>query len=144
MIRPAGASDIDTIETLEREIFAADAWSSAQIADDIDAPLRPVVVAEVDGAVVAYATIALAGDIADLLRIAVADGFRRTGLASALLDEVELLGAQGGADRMALEVASANTDAQAFYRARGYVEIARRRAYYADGDDALVLVRALG
>ena len=44
---------------------------------------------------------------------------------------------------MLLEVAESNEDALAFYRLRDYSEIARRRAYYADGEDALVLERRL-
>ncbi|MFL6091000.1 MAG: ribosomal protein S18-alanine N-acetyltransferase [Aeromicrobium sp.] len=144
MIRLADTTDIEAIAGLEREIFGADAWSVAQVAADVEAPLRPVVVAEVEGVVVGYAVIALAGDIADLMRIAVRESFRRAGVASRLSDDVERLGAAAGAARMALEVAASNAAAQDFYGARGYLEIARRRAYYANGDDALVMVRALG
>lgn len=144
MIRLAGATDVEAIAGLEQEIFGADAWTAAQLAADVEAPLRPVVVAEVEGVVVGYAVIALAGDIADLMRIAVREPFRRSGVASLLSDDAERLGAAAGADRMALEVAASNTGAQGFYGARGYLEIARRRAYYPNGDDAVVMIRALG
>lgn len=144
MIRPADVADVDAITGLEADIFGTDAWSSAQVAADVAAPLRRVVVAEVEGLVVGYATVALAGDVADLLRIAVGDASRHTGIASALLAEVERLAGEAGAERMLLEVAAANTGARAFYRKRGYVELSRRRGYYAGGGDALVLSRALG
>ena len=62
---------------------------------------------------------------------------------SALVFRVEAA-RQAGADRVLLEVAASNVAARELYRAHGYVEISRRRAYYADGDDALVLARALG
>ena len=44
---------------------------------------------------------------------------------------------------MLLEVAESNVGARAFYAAHEYAEISRRRGYYADGDDALVLARAV-
>jgi ribosomal-protein-alanine acetyltransferase len=144
MIRSAAVADVETIVSLERAIFGTDGWSSAQIEADVAAPLRHVAVAELDGAVVGYAVVAMAGDVADLLRIAVAESHRRSGVASALLDEVERLAAEAGADRIVLEVAASNAGAQEFYRDRGYVEMSRRRGYYRDGGDALVLMRALG
>lgn len=144
MIRPAGVADVDAITGLERDIFGADAWSSAQVEADVTAHLRHVVVAEIDGMVVGYAVIALAGDVADLLRIAVREVSRRAGVASGLLAEVERLAGEAGAQRMLLEVAASNAGAQGFYRERGYVELSRRRGYYAGGGDALVLSRALG
>jgi ribosomal-protein-alanine N-acetyltransferase len=144
MIRPAGPADVEAIAELETGIFGADSWSPSQVAADLEAPARYVLVTEIDGRVVGYAAIAVAGDSADLLRIAVADAFRRTGIASALLDDVELLVADAGADRVVLEVAASNIGAREFYRERGYVEIARRSGYYAGGGDALVFARALG
>jgi ribosomal-protein-alanine N-acetyltransferase len=144
MIRPASVADVEAITALERDVFGAGGWSAAQVAADVDAAHRHVVVAELDGRVVGYAAVAIAGEIADVLRIAVLGAFRRTGIASALLDDAERVGAEAGAERVALEVGASNEAAQAFYRHHGYVEIARRRGYYADGDDALVLMRALG
>ena len=44
---------------------------------------------------------------------------------------------------MLLEVSAANGSAIAFYTAEGFAEIDRRRRYYRDGSDALVLRRQL-
>jgi ribosomal-protein-alanine N-acetyltransferase len=44
---------------------------------------------------------------------------------------------------MFLEVSEANGAARALYAAAGFEEAGRRRRYYADGSDALVLRRAL-
>jgi [ribosomal protein S18]-alanine N-acetyltransferase len=38
-----------------------------------------------------------------------------------------------------LEVATTNTGARALYRRTGLVEVGRRRRYYPDGSDAIVL-----
>jgi [ribosomal protein S18]-alanine N-acetyltransferase len=45
---------------------------------------------------------------------------------------------------MLLEVSARNTDALAFYAAADFVEIDRRRRYYRDGSDAVVMRRSLG
>jgi ribosomal-protein-alanine N-acetyltransferase len=96
-------------------------------------------VAEEEQLLVGHAVVSLAGDIAELQRIAVAADHRRSGVASALLDEVLALATAGGADRVLLEVREDNADALAFYAARGFVEVDRRRRYYRDGATAVVL-----
>ena len=42
---------------------------------------------------------------------------------------------------MLLEVSAGNAGARAFYAAEGFVEIDRRRRYYRDGSDAVVMAR---
>ena len=143
MIRPARAEDANTLARLELDAFASDAWSLGQVRDELAGPTRHVLVAESDGAVIGYAAIAVAGDVADLTRIVVAESHRHTGVASALLAALHDAAAQAGVDRMLLEVAESNADARAFYAEQGYTEVSRRRGYYADGSDALVLGRAL-
>jgi [ribosomal protein S18]-alanine N-acetyltransferase len=144
MIRLARAGDADALVALEREVFGADAWSREQVADELAGATRHVAVAEADDEIVGYAAISVAGDVADLTRIVVADPHRRSGVASELLATLHEDARQAGADRVLLEVGASNAAACELYRAHGYVEISRRRAYYADGDDALVLARALG
>lgn len=143
MIRSAHAADVQAIVDLEQGTFGAGAWNASQMSADVEAPSRSVLVAEVDGRFVGYAVLALAGDVADLMRIAVTEPNRRSGVASALLAALHDAAAQAGAERVLLEVAESNADARAFYAAHGYTEISRRRTYYADGGDALVLARAV-
>ncbi len=144
MIRPARAEDADALATLERDAFASDAWSLAQVQSELAGSTRQVLVAESDGHTIGYAAIAVAGDVADLTRIVVTASHRRSGIASELLAALHEAARDAGAKRILLEVAETNVDALAFYDARGYVEISRRRGYYLNGDDAVVLARALG
>jgi [ribosomal protein S18]-alanine N-acetyltransferase len=44
---------------------------------------------------------------------------------------------------MLLEVAAGNAPARALYAAAGFAEVGKRRRYYPDGSDALVLAAAL-
>jgi ribosomal protein S18 acetylase RimI-like enzyme len=82
-----------------------------------------------------------AGDIVDLLRIAVREEARRSGLASLLL--AELLVDTDDASRMLLEVSVSNSSALGFYVARQFSVIDVRPHYYRDGSEALVMCRWL-
>jgi ribosomal-protein-alanine N-acetyltransferase len=65
--------------------------------------------------------------------------YRRLGVASALRAGVEDAAGAGGATRLLLEVRDDNATAAAFYQARGFEEVGRRRAYYRDGAAGVVL-----
>ena len=91
--------------------------------------------AEADGLALAR----VAADEAELLTIGVLPQARRQGVGLALLRAAATEAARLGALRLFLEVALANTPARALYAQAGLVEVGRRRRYYPDGDDALVL-----
>jgi ribosomal-protein-alanine N-acetyltransferase len=138
-LRDATAEDAAAVAALEREVFGDTAWSPASVASTLAAPGALGVVARApDGTDVGYALAHVAGDVADLDRIAVAEAWRRRDVGGALLAAVRRRVA-GLADRLLLEVAETNAPALAFYRRAGFAEIARRRRYYPDGSDALVL-----
>jgi ribosomal-protein-alanine N-acetyltransferase len=65
-------------------------------------------------------------------------------VATALLQAAMRQAAARQAEVMFLEVAESNAAAQALYMAAGFAEVGRRRHYYSDGTDALVLSRRLG
>jgi len=81
----------------------------------------------------------VAADEAEILTLAVAPSARRHGIATALLDAAKAHIAARGGKAVYLEVATGNAVALALYRREGFVEVGRRRRYYADSTDALVL-----
>jgi ribosomal-protein-alanine N-acetyltransferase len=137
VLRDAVEEDTAGVAALEHELFGADAWSPAVVAGALRGEGRATVVAEVDGVLAGYAVLSVVGEVADLERVAVLPAYRRSGLATALLDAVRARAC--GAQRLLLEVAEGNRGARAFYAAQGAVELDRRRRYYRDGSDALVL-----
>ena len=141
MIRPARPEDADVLADLEADNLGIDAWSPGLVAAGVSGDLPTVAwwVAEVDDVVVGYLAASIAGDIAELQRIAVDGRHRRTGLAARLLAELTSVARAEGADRVLLEVREDNAGALAFYEGQGFEEIDRRRRYYRDGATAVVL-----
>ena len=138
MIRPATLADLPALTALEQELFGIDAWGEELVRQEIEGPGRRFLVTEdLSG----YAVTMTAGDIVDLLRIAVRPESRRTGVASALLDAA--LADTEGASRMLLEVSVRNAEALGFYVARQFSVIDVRPHYYRDGSEALVMCRWL-
>jgi ribosomal-protein-alanine N-acetyltransferase len=138
-LRPATADDAAAVHALEERLFGVDAWSLASVREELTGEGRRAVVA-CHPDVVGYVVVTEPGspqDPVDLLRVAVHPAHRRRGLAHRLLAEV-------AAPRTLLEVSVDNEAALAFYAAEGFTEIARRRRYYRDGSDALVLQRVAG
>lgn len=85
----------------------------------------------------------VAADEAEILTLAVVPTARRAGLGGALLAEAMVGAVARGAATMFLEVSERNQPARALYAAAGFAEVGRRRRYYPDGADALVLRREL-
>jgi ribosomal protein S18 acetylase RimI-like enzyme len=138
VIRPATLADLPALTALEQELFGIDAWGEELVRQEIEGPGRRFLVTEdLSG----YAVTMTAGDIVDLLRIAVRPETRRTGVASALLDAA--LADTEGASRMLLEVSVRNAEALGFYVARQFSVIDVRPHYYRDGSEALVMCRWL-
>ena len=142
MIRAAGLRDLDTLESIEQASFGTDAWSAAQLREELQ-DARIVLVHVDEFGVQGYASIRLFVPDAELMRIGVGLGSRRQGVATRLLEAVEDAARSRGVDRMLLEVAADNEPAIALYLRAGYRETGRRRAYYRSGADALLMDRRL-
>ena len=132
-LRPATADDVAAVRALEVDLFGADAWSETSVREELLGDRRTAVVA-CDPEVVGYVVTAAAGDVVDLQRVAVREDHRRSGLARRLLRAVRPADAP-----MLLEVAATNHAALRLYAAEGFTEIDRRRRYYRDGTDAVVM-----
>lgn len=142
-VRPASSADRGQVVDIETEVFAAEAWSEAVVADELTAPGRSVVVADHGEALVGFAIGRLVDDACDLQRIAVRRPWRRRGIGTAMLQRLRAEVRAAGAQRILLEVSTANEEAMAFYAAEDFVQIDWRPRYYRDGTDALILHAAV-
>ncbi len=78
-------------------------------------------------------------DEAEILTIGVLPRLRQQGIGRGLLEAALARASTLGALSMFLEVDVGNAAARALYAAAGFQEVGRRRRYYANGADALVL-----
>jgi [ribosomal protein S18]-alanine N-acetyltransferase len=117
----------------------ADRWGADAIALMLDLPGTFAIHQPGQG----FALARVAAGEAEILTLAVHPDSRRQGHGAALLAGAMAGAAARGATAMFLEVAERNAAARALYAAAGFAEVGRRRRYYPDGGDALVLKRSL-
>ena len=114
-------------------------WSAAAFATLLGQPGVVALIDPAGGLVLSR----VAGDEAELLMLSVLPAVRRQGRAQALLCAAEAVMRDAGARAMFLEVHARNLAARSLYDVAGYREVGRRRRYYADGADAVVMRRDL-
>lgn len=118
-------------------------WSVAEMAALLGSQGVCALVLPDAGGPVGLAIIRTVADESELLTIAVPEERRGEGLGRRLLDAALSRARGAGAERMFLEVSERNAPAERLYRAAGFEPSGRRRGYYRDGSDALVMARSL-
>lgn len=143
--RTATVLDLPVLVSLDREYFPYTAWPIEQFRSEISGKTRHFQVAEDGGAIIGYAGAFLssAGGDADLMTIAIHPKYRRQGLATSMINELENWAKSRGASSMMLEVAVDNQEAIALYLKLGYQKLNIRKNYYGYGKDAQIMKRAL-
>jgi ribosomal-protein-alanine N-acetyltransferase len=140
MIQRAGAAHPAILAAIHATAFPPnEAWDTAMMAAQLTMPGVFAFVADASGMIIARR----AADEAEILTLAVTPTERRRGTAQALVEAAANEARAHGALRMFLEVSVVNVAARALYRSSGFSQVGRRRRYYADGSDALVLARVL-
>ncbi|MCB0908182.1 MAG: GNAT family N-acetyltransferase [Nocardioidaceae bacterium] len=144
MIRPGTPEDVADLGALEVELFGTGAWSPDDLIGMTGADRWVRVTTDQAGRLAGYVVTTMAGEVVDLLRIGVRTDHQRRGLGGILLAAALDAAAElPEAERMMLEVSEANAAATALYLGHGFAVIDRRRRYYPDGTDALVMERSL-
>lgn len=137
MIRLASPDDAPAVAELEA-LVARHPWSLAAVEGALRSPVGFGMIA-LDPEPVGYALAQAVTDEGELHAIGVSPPARRRGLASELLAACESEWSRRGVARVFLEVAHDNTAARALYDRRGWREVGRRKGYYGDGVDGLIL-----
>jgi ribosomal-protein-alanine N-acetyltransferase len=138
-LRDVRQADLDAIAELERISFPVP-WKREFFASEVGQPHRfNRVVRAADGKLAGYVFCAFAGGEIHVNKIAVDPLYRRRGVARLLMKEVFDFSARILTEEIYLEVRPSNLPARNFYTTLGFRETGRRRQYYADGEDALVM-----
>jgi ribosomal-protein-alanine N-acetyltransferase len=140
-IRVATEADAEQLADIHTAAFPArEAWSRDVLLLHLRMPTTIGLLHDAGGMILAR----VAADDAEVLTLAVTPEARRRGIGSALLRSAIERAAARGAAQMFLEVSVNNAAARALYAGNGFTDAGRRRRYYADGTDALVMRRPFG
>ena len=140
MLQRAGLAHGDLMAAIHAAAFAAaDAWGGDAFRILLAQPgvqglLHP------DGGLI---LMRVAADEAEILTLAVMPDARRRGVGRLLLSGAVAVAESARAGTLFLEVSALNGPARTLYGQAGFAEVGRRRGYYADGSDALILRRRL-
>ena len=141
-LRPMSVNDLPAVAALESESYVGAAhtpWTEHMFYDELSQPGRSWWVAHDLGTIIGFAGGQLAGDDFEVTDVVVARDRRRQGIASRLVSRICYDAHVLNAATASLEVDEKNAPARAAYASLGFEEVGRRRAYYGEGHDALIL-----
>ena len=144
-VRRAGPADLDALDALETRAFASDRLSRRSYRRLVSAPSARVLVAEAEGALAGSLVLLLrrGTGIARIYSLAVAPERRGGGIGATLARAAEAEAAAAGARGMSLEVRADNVPAARLYDRLGDRVVRTIEGYYADGEAALRMRKAL-
>jgi ribosomal protein S18 acetylase RimI-like enzyme len=162
-LRPYRTEDFETLYRIDHACYAPDvAYSRADMRAYLGFGGSECVVAEIedDGADVAalpkgdgetpregkiagFCISAHRGKDGYIVTMDVLEEYRRRGIATTLLNEIEKRLAEHGVRRVALETATVNHAGVAFWQRHGYRTRGVRKGYYPGGGDAYAMTKTL-
>ena len=141
-IRRLTYADLPQVLAIERRAFPAP-WSLAMFVLELSKPSGICLAAMRDGHIAGYLICSRYDAVWHLMNVAVDDGLRRQGIASALIVRLFELADRPNA-QYTLEVRTSNEAAIRLYEGFGFRAAGRRRAYYHDNrEDALIMWRTV-
>lgn len=145
LIRSMSLSDLDEVAKWEPVLFGSSAWSKEAYEEDMkENPFSYYYILEEDGRMAGYMGVFYAYENAEILTLGTLPQYRRQGVAKALLRHAFALARQAGCLRMSLEVRQSNEAAIALYQSEGFKRAAVRKNYYADHEDADLMIKEMG
>jgi [ribosomal protein S18]-alanine N-acetyltransferase len=138
-LHPVTTADLDEVLSLERASFDHP-WSGEHILNEIQSPHSfPLLARLEDGSCAGYICPMLVLDEGQILNVAVHPSYRCRGIGRILLEAVLEQFRIRGASVVHLEVRPTNTTAISLYTRHGFVTSGRRKGYYENGEDAILM-----
>ena len=140
-LTPMTMEHVPQVAALERACFSRP-WSEAMLENELWNDSAVVIVVEgEDGTVLGYAGLQTVLDEGYINNVAVAEAYRRQGVADELIAAFVRFG-QAKLAFLTLEVRASNAPAIALYAKHGFAEAGRRKNYYDDPkEDAILMTR---
>ncbi len=138
-LHPVTEDDLEEVVAIEKVSFQHP-WSRDHIRNEIHSALSfPLLARLADGACAGYICPMLVLDEGQILNVAVHPSFRGKGIGKLLVLAALEEFRKRGASFVALEVRPSNAAAIALYRHVGFVATGRRKRYYENGEDAILM-----
>lgn len=138
-LHPVTEADLEEVVEIERLSFQHP-WNREHILNEIQSPHSfPLLVRTADGVCVGYICPMLVLDEGQILNVAVHPSFRGKGVGKLLVLSALEEFRKRGASIVMLEVRPSNAAAISLYRLLGFVATGRRRRYYENGEDAILM-----
>jgi [ribosomal protein S18]-alanine N-acetyltransferase len=145
-IRPAAAGDFKTLLEIDQASFPRGiAYEAHELAHFMDRAGADTFVLEEDGWIAAFIIVEVhpTRRSATIVTLDVRETRRRNGYATQLLNQAEQQLRNYGVEVYDLQVDVANSGAIRFYKKHGFTTVRRIRRYYANGNDAFLMIKEL-
>ena len=131
--------DLDAVLDIESASFSRP-WTRRHFLDEIVSSFGvPQVAFAPDGSVAGYLCLKIVLDEGEILDVAVSDALRGRGIGRTLVQSALSICRERGVVLVSLEVRSSNESAISLYHRLGFRETGRRKGYYENGEDALLM-----
>ena len=132
-------ADLDEVLAIESDSFPRP-WTRDNFLDELKSPHSfPLVAFDSDNGLMGYICPMLVIDEGHILDIAVRKDCRGYGVGRLLVERVLADCQADGAEFVSLEVRFSNLPAIALYLGMGFIETGRRKGYYENGEDAIMM-----
>jgi len=132
-------ADLEQVLSIELRSFPHP-WLRQHFVDELNSPYAfPLSAFDHSGLLVGYICPMQLLDEGHILNVAVDPDLRGSGVGRMLVQKVLDDCRQAGASFVSLEVRESNLPAISLYRKMGFVEVGKRRRYYENGEDALMM-----
>ncbi len=142
IIRQVDKNSAATLSLIHHAGFSI-GWSPAEIAAMFSITGTQAFIAEIATEPAGMTLTRTVGGQAEIISIATIPTKQRLGIGAKLLKQAITAATNLGAKTLFLEVAHSNTVARNLYTKAGLAETGRRKAYYSNGDDAILMSRSL-
>lgn len=137
-------AELSFIVEIEREVFGELAWTQDMLIKEYESPGSQIMVLRYGDRVIGYLIFRKFIDEVEVLRFAVSSNYQGRGYGRLLFKKFLEEMKKSGIKNIYLEVSPTNFRAIRIYESEGFKKIGRRKNYYSNGEDALVLNLSIG
>ena len=143
-IRRIEKKDLNAVLVLEKLLYK-DPWNASNFESEISHnDYAYMYVLEHNDVLLGYAGFWLSYEYATITKVSINPAVQKKGLGYYLFSEVMNIALEMGATSFSLEVRESNLPAQNLYLKSGYLKKGKRKGYYSDGEDAIVMIYEKG